>query len=228
MRKVKMGGRPVLRVFLKGDDDLQRALLEPGAGPPRLRAGLRDLLRERGRGAELELRQEPGATAAELLEEAEGRRECALWSGGPCDVAAFSLQPEALRPGGGPARFKADFRRVIRAAKERLDAHLLVFNCSSLDPDDDVHNYHGREDTLALRIHKLNLALMELSVEEGISIVDVDRQVAEMGGQRHVLAPCRYSEEAYEAVGREFLRVLEDIGFFEARPLVLQVGQGGN
>jgi hypothetical protein len=122
---------------------------------------------------------------------------------------------------------KENLSRLIAAAKQRLDAHVVIFNCSTIDPDDNVHNYHGIEDTTALRIHRLNLALMELSCQEGISIIDVERLISEMGGERHVLAPCRYSDEAYEAIGQEFLRVLADIGFFENRPLVLQVGQRG-
>jgi hypothetical protein len=122
---------------------------------------------------------------------------------------------------------KQNLSRLIAAAKERLDAHVLIFNCSSIDPDDNVHNYHGREDTTALRIHRLNLALMELSCEAGISIIDVERLISEMGGEQHVKAACRYSDEAYEAIGQEFLRVLADIGFFENRPLILQIGQKG-
>jgi hypothetical protein len=175
--------------------------------------------------------------------------------GGAWDVVVFSLEPEIAQPpwrhresgylayaaaGAQPpadrfelaeplpaARSKENLARLIAAAKESLDAHVLVCNCSSIDPDDEVHNYHGRPDTMALHIHKLNLALMDLSVQEGISILDVERLISEMGAERHVVAACRYSDEAYEAIGQEFLRVLEDIGFFENRPLILQVGQKG-
>jgi hypothetical protein len=122
-------------------------------------------------------------------------------------------------------QFKENFARLIAVVKERLGAHTLVFNCSSIDPDNHICNYHGHQDDLALRTHKFGLALIELSIQEGISVIDVDRQVAEMGGQRHVIGACRYSEDAHEVIGREFLRVLEDIGFFENRPLVMQVGQ---
>jgi hypothetical protein len=122
-------------------------------------------------------------------------------------------------------QFRKNYIALIAAVKDRLDAHTVVFNCSSIDPESHVYNYHGREDDLALRAHKFGLALIELSIQEGISVIDVDRQVAEMGGQRHVVGACRYSDDAYEAIGREFLRVLEDIGFFENRPLIMQVGQ---
>jgi hypothetical protein len=171
-----------------------------------------------------------------------------LWDE-PADVVVFSLQSEVCPQhwrneqrlvDAAPSRlisspadalsaaeFKANFTRLIKAAKERLDAHVLVFNCSTIDPNAQVHNYFGREDDLALRIHKLNFALIELSIQEGISIIDVDRQIAELGGQRHVIGPCCYSDEACAALGQEVVRVLADIGFFENRPLVGQIGKGG-
>jgi hypothetical protein len=108
--------------------------------------------------------------------------------------------------------------------KDKLGAHVLIYNVSTVEPDDHLHNYHGRHDTWGLRAHKFNLALMELSVLDGISIIDVERLVAERGAGRHVLRAGRYSLEVSEAVRHELLRVLEDIGFFESRPLVMQVG----
>lgn len=121
-------------------------------------------------------------------------------------------------------QFKENFIRLIKAVKERLDAHIIVYNRSSMDPDDHTHNYHGLEETLALRIHKFNLALMEISVLEGISIIDVDRLTAEFDGRggRHALKALHFT------ICQEFLRVLEDIGFFENRPLVMQMGRRGN
>jgi hypothetical protein len=123
-------------------------------------------------------------------------------------------------------QFKVNLTRLIRMIKERLDAHVLIYNAPTVDPDDQVHNYYGRDDTRALRIHKLNLALLELSASEGISFVDVERLVAELGAARHVLPEGWYSQEANQAIRLELLRVLEDIGFYENRPLVMQVGKG--
>jgi hypothetical protein len=124
------------------------------------------------------------------------------------------------------ARSKEDLKQVIQEIKQRLDAHVIVYNCSSVDPEDRTSNYHGmKTESTALRIHRLNLALMQLSIETGISIIDVDRLIAELGGAQHVLKAMTYSDTALEAMGREFLRVVEDIGFFESRPLALQVGR---
>lgn len=129
---------------------------------------------------------------------------------------------------GDSGQFTERFRRLIRAVKERLDAHVIVFNGSSIDPGDRVHNYHDRDDTVSLRTHRFNLAVLGLSAAEGISVIDVDRLTGELGADDHVRAPFRYSVEACQVICGEFLRVLEDIGFFENRPLVMQVGGSGN
>lgn len=114
----------------------------------------------------------------------------------------------------------------VRTVKGRVDAHIVAFNGSTVDPADHTHSYFGmNEDTLALRVHRLDLALMRLSVQEGISIVDVDRRIAEVGADKHVLKALTYSPEACRAVGQELFSVLADIGFFEKRRLVLQIGR---
>lgn len=123
-------------------------------------------------------------------------------------------------------KFKENFIQLIRTVKERLGAHIIVYNCSSIDPEDPTHNYYKlQDDNLSLRIHKFNLALMEISVLEGISIIDIDRLIAELGGDGHVLKCLCYSNAAYYDICQEFQRVLEDIGFFENRPLIMQIGQ---
>lgn len=123
-------------------------------------------------------------------------------------------------------QFKDNFIKIIRAIKECLKAHVIMYNCSSFDPEDKQSNYYKRhDDTLAVRIQKFNLALMDISVLEGISIIDVDRLIAELGGGRHVLQCLSYSNEAYHAICQEFQRILKDIGFFENRPLIPQIGQ---
>ena len=283
MRKPKMGGKPRLRVFLKGNDDVTASLLGLPAERQPVAHALQDLLEERHQGAfAIELRHEPCAGSAILRQQVEAPAVPEELSGrhwgkdadfiaaqfrsrlfeGPSDVIVLSVQPDVAHPvwrhrrsgyllalpphgeqNGAPAQrqwfaenfvpvgllpaaqFQENLARLIRAVKERLDAHVLVYNASTAEPDDQVHNYHGREDTWALRVHRLNLAVMELSVREGISFIDVERLVAEHGAYRHVRQPGRYSAEVYEAIRREFRRVLEDIGFFEERPLVVQAGR---
>lgn len=220
MQNVKMGGQSPLSIFLKGNDDLTGSLLSADEGG-RARRGLRDLVQEKYRDAiRIDLTHEPW----EEIAAGDG----GLFAGEP-DVVVFSLMPFLERPGRNgfkdAAAFKESFLRLIRSVKERLDAHVIVYNCSSYDPGDQTHNFYGRGETLSLRIQRFNRALMEISAREGISIIDVDRLIAGLAGERHVAAPLSYSAETYQAMGLEFLRVLEDIGFFENRPLVRQIGR---
>jgi hypothetical protein len=195
-----MGGKKVLRVFVMGNDDLR---------------DLEDLVQEKYQGAfTIELTHEPWVRSEDFL---ATQLQSRLFEG-PSDVVLFSVQPEG--------ESKENLARLIRAVKARLGAHVLICNVSTVDPEDQVHNHHGRPDTWALRAHKLNLALMELSAQEGISVIDVERLVAEHGASRHVLQAGRYSPQVNHAICQELLRVLEDIGFFEDRPLVMQVGRG--
>jgi hypothetical protein len=120
---------------------------------------------------------------------------------------------------------KESLRRVIRAVKERIGAHVLVYTGSSIEPGEDPSRYHGRPEPRGLRVQRFNLAVFELSAEEGIAVIDVDRVLGELGAQWHVLPGGRYSDRALAALQEEVVRVLEDIGFFERRPLLPQLGR---
>lgn len=145
-------------------------------------------------------------------------------SGSTSDAVVSALEPVGLI---SAAHSGKAMMRLVGAVKERSRAHVIVFNCSSVIPGDDVHCYAGSEPTLAERIHTFNLEAVRLSVQQGISVVDADRIVAELGAGRHVTAPLHYSDQAGAALASETLRVISELGFFEDRPLVPQVGQGG-
>jgi hypothetical protein len=279
-----MGGKPLLRIFLKGDRNLVDSLLSIQEGGQALDRGIRGLVEEKYPGRfKIEWVCEPFGRADLLLQQLERpglpeelRRlglaeldfiktqfQSRLFEE-ESDIVVLSIGSEIAYPlwkhrrrgyllcppldweekwsveqkkgfqeqfdpvGMTPVEiFKETYAQLINRIKERLNAHVLVFNCSSLDPGDLTHNYRQVEDTLALRIHRFNLALMQLSMSEGVSIIDVDRLIAELkgGGEKHVLEALRYSKEVYQTLCEEFLRVLADIGFFEKRPLVMQVGQ---
>lgn len=102
---------------------------------------------------------------------------------------------------------------------------IVAFNCFAFDPDDATRNYFGLQDTLALRAMKFNRALIDLSIEEGISIVDVDRILAELGGTSHATGAFQYSLQACDLICAELFRIMQDIGFFEHRPLIPQMGR---
>jgi hypothetical protein len=141
----------------------------------------------------------------------------------PAQKSWFSEAFTSMGP-VSPEQFRGSLQQVVRSIKRRLNVHVIVYSASPIDPGDDVHNYHGVEDTFSLRVHRFNHALAQLSVLEGISIVDAERIMAEHG-EEHLLGRLRYSDRVSLALRADFLRILEDIGFFEARPLMLQLSR---
>lgn len=227
-----MGGRDVLRILLKGGADLEDCILSRAEGGRKLEHGLTDLIQERYAGAfRLKLIREPSGTSRDLREEIER----SLAKGEPStrildprlDVILLSGYLDLIGPGPfSMESYRADMDWVIRTLKREVEAHLIFLNASTVDPDDLTSNFHALpEQPFSLKAHQLDTILMDLSFAHGISIVDADRLLAELGASTHVVGPLDYSPKACGALCAEVERVLDDYGFFEERPLVMQVGQ---
>lgn len=108
--------------------------------------------------------------------------------------------------------------RGLAAIAERLrarsEAPILVYNLSSVVPGDSVHCYAGLDETLAARIRRFNVALVDLSHRTGISIVDVDAVVARGGADRLKLDALHLNAEGCRLVAEEAVRVMDDLGVF--------------
>jgi hypothetical protein len=111
-----------------------------------------------------------------------------------------------------PRKSFTNLVRFVNEVHEKSKATFVFFNCSSVDPEDEVHSYYGQAETLSMRVHRFNLMAMKLSQETGGSIVDVDRLIAELGARQNVLEPFRYSQPANRAIRAEFERILRDRG----------------
>jgi hypothetical protein len=123
-------------------------------------------------------------------------------------------------------RIVSDMLAAIRIVKSEIGSHVLLVNCSSLAPEERISNYSEIPvQPHSLLAHRLNLAVMQLSYEEGVSLVDVDRLIAEVGGEEHVMAPLDYSSVACRAVAEEWVRIAADYGFFDERPLLPQMSR---
>lgn len=227
-----MGGKPFLTLFLKGGVDLASGLLSAQRG---IGALLPQLVREAYNGYGVDLCQEPCGPSQALLAELQAavkNRGVSDSHGVPTrlvavapDVVIFSIAGDMGTEAGV---FKASMRKVIQLVKDELGAHVIICNGSSVVPSERVSNYHNLAWSSSLQVHRLNLAVLELSVSEGISVIDVDRIIAERGANDHVLGLLEYSGEACGAVANELLRVLADYGFFEPRPLLVQMGAPGH
>lgn len=110
----------------------------------------------------------------------------------------------------------ATLTRLVRRLRDDVGVHVLVVNLCTWAP---------RVDADDRRADRLGVLALELSMREGVSVVDVDRIVAETGARGHVRAIGDYDASIHDLVAQEIARILDDYGFFEARPLVPQVGR---
>jgi hypothetical protein len=173
-----------------------------------------EVVRRIGREADVTVDVHPGPPAAELAEALASR------AFDDVDVVVLSVR-SGLRGDGDIAASRAAFRAGAAEAIALLKAAgvtTFVLNASTVLADHDA--YRGSREVAAL-----NLVCLQLSMETGVSIVDIDRTIAELGGTDHVVGQLRYSETADGAIANVVAGVLEDYGFFDDRPLLAQVGQ---
>ncbi|MGP0030358.1 MAG: hypothetical protein ACLPVF_07610 [Acidimicrobiales bacterium] len=229
----RTGGHPTIRVLLKAGVDVRHAFLS-SEDPPAPSAELDAAVREASNGAtELVIRTEDAGPIAAILGElqsAEGEGRSAespapslLLEWQP-DVVVLSLAADAA-DGADADAWLEHGRHLVTLIKERVGAHVLLFNCSSVDPRGFTSNYARQEADITLRVHQLNRAAIELSAREGISLVDADHLAAQAGARTAVLGALHYSDGFEAALGTEVVRILADYGFFEQRPLVAQMGR---
>jgi len=219
-----------LRLVILGGDDLVDVTLSRNDGGRTLQRGVRELVTASYPEIGLGVRHE----ATSGLAEVRGRLEDGSSSliADPPDVVLLSLTAEASELGSGAATaeqavqaVRQDLVSVIGLVKEKVGAHVLVTNLSTIDPGDAPFTYHGlAEEPFTLRAHRLDLMLVGVSHDEGISIIDVDRLVAELGAAGNVDGPASYGPEACTRIAAEIVRILDDYGFLDDRPLLAQVG----
>lgn len=226
--------RQIVRLFLRGNRHLVDAVLSHADGGTRLSSGARERVAESyGGGVEIQVATEPCQGVSSFRQALESGPDRV---GGSPLTAAFAFQPHIVLMSLEPdlvaesptdaERFREDLHEVIRLVKGELGSHVIVLTASTIDPEEIVSNYHGLDpEPASLRAHRLDLAVMKLSFEEGISLIDADRLLAEIGAREHVHGFLDYSPEACEALCGEFIRVIEDYGFLDDRPLIPQVGR---
>lgn len=212
-----------VKVVVKDAEAMRDVVLSKADGGSHLERGLADRLTTIAPGIRCEVSVEPYESVTDLF---EGR----ITEGSP-DILILTLAGEMGRlesmqnPEDDVAAVRADIVKAIRRIKSELGAHVFVTNVSTLDPDDPVFTYHGRESQpWTLRGHRLNLMIIDVSHDEGVSIIDIDRVIAEAGGEGSVAAAARYTAAGCEAIADEIARIIEDYGFLDDRPLMEQVG----
>lgn len=206
-----LGGSPVLPVLLvgrgpvlellarPGDDGLARAVSSATGGSVSLEVTIRDA--------------EAGQTLLGSLVDL-------------APIAADHPVTVLVLEGDLPDRWPPDLETAeqllfdgVRALKA-VGTRIIAVGVSTVDPSGPSDEATTRERVA----HELSLALLEASVGEGISVLDTDRIVAEVGAGEHVQVYLRYDALVHELLVSAMVEILADYGFFEARPLVPQVG----
>ena len=207
-----LGGMDPFRIAVAGAPDTASALLPPNAAE-RLAERIHRL-----RGSA------PAVEVVKLPDVGLDRLEPASITGSGAHAVILSIASEL--DDGNATRFAAAADNLISAIRAKASPHLIWFTASTVDPEcGDA--YRTRPERFALRALRFDAELVRISRARGVALIDADRIVAELGGEDHVIAPLRYSPAASEALAEETVRVLDDIGFFEPRPLVAQIGAGG-
>jgi hypothetical protein len=177
----------------------------------------------------------PGVTVEVTVEHVDGfgelRSRLEAGDRPPADVAILSVDDEVRRLAGrvtdakaAVAAVEADLTAIV-AAYKAAGTRVIVANVCTVDPDSWARSYAGRdEEPVTLRAHRLDAMLVRVSHDLGISVVDVDRALAEIGAAGKLDAAMVYGPEAAARIADEAVAVLADYGFFDDRPLLEQVG----
>jgi hypothetical protein len=205
-----LGGAPLLPLLLVGRGSVVERLAAPGPD------GLAQAVTTATAGAVTVqiTRTDPGDSS--LLDALPGLADQAQRH--PVTVLALE--------GDLPDRWPADFEAAKAALSDGVRAlksagtRIIAVGVSTLDPSGPSADAAAAERSA----HELGLALLELSVDEGISVLDTDRIVAELGGGAHVRGFLDYDSVVHDRLVDTMVEILADYGFFEARPLVPQVG----
>lgn len=130
------------------------------------------------------------------------------------DVLLTSASAELADPSREP---RDALIELVRFAKERKNAHVVVINCSSLLPAPQEEASEG--DPIDLRIRRLNLAIIEASSATGLSVLDADRLVAESRIPNKV-GSFGYPPKMREVLRSSLMAILGELGF--ARRAVME------
>ena len=111
-----------------------------------------------------------------------------------------------------PDTSMANLIMIVSRIRQNSNAAILVYNVSSVVPGERIHAYDGLDEVLSTRIRRFNLGLIEVSRQTGISLIDVDRIVAQEGANRMKFDFRHLTSEGCQAVTEEVVRVLDDLG----------------
>jgi len=108
------------------------------------------------------------------------------------------------------AEFHRNLGEIVTLLRERLGAHLIVYNALVFDPGSRHHNYQLLRPAQTLRRREFNVALSDLSRTHDFHVVDID-SILKHGGVREQVDFAHFSAEQAAPIGAEFYRILRTL-----------------
>jgi hypothetical protein len=219
-----------LRILVRDGGQLGDVVLKKDDAGRGLSTGLRELISESSNGREIKVTVAPSAGFADDLREFESVERVSIDESPDVIILDAAGEVEHMHSGNSApresiSRIEAELTALIEHIKSNLKAHILIANLSTVDPQNPFFTLKGQiQEPFSLLAHRLNLMLIRVSHATGISIVDVDRRIAETGGSSTVTGPGTYSAVGSQLIRDEILRVIQDYGFLDDRPLMEQLG----
>jgi hypothetical protein len=108
-------------------------------------------------------------------------------------------------------QFVQNLRRMVDIIRRRTNAHILVFNTLQVDPGGMDYNYQFVKNPHTMRRREFFMAMVEISRELDITLIDTDRVLKQAGtrGQVDFGHPTR---EFHPLIAREIARILRELG----------------
>lgn len=107
------------------------------------------------------------------------------------------------------------FRQIIHKIRLQSDAPILIYNLCAAMLGDTMSSHQGFEDCLSTRILRFNLALIDLSIELGIHIVDVNRLLSRSGSDQFKIDTWHINAQGQRIIAKEVAKILSDCGLGE-------------
>lgn len=115
-----------------------------------------------------------------------------------------------------PAASVVQLIEVINRIYATSGARVLIFNLSSVVPGDTLHLHDPEGEALSTRLRRFNLVAIEAAAATGASVIDVDAVIARAGADRLKVDANHLHPEGSRLVAEEVVRVLAELGCFEA------------
>lgn len=111
----------------------------------------------------------------------------------------------------GASEMTSALEEIARRSKEQ-EAEVVIYNVSTFVPAERPHWFPaGEPEPLSMIANRVDSILDSVAAKSGISVLDVDRIVAEYGAGEAVEAIGQYAAAALESIGEEAIALISEL-----------------